>query len=144
MRGKHVLLTGSLVRSAAVLASATMILTGALPGAGVRAATPVKVKDALLAVPVVESFAVDSAHRHMFFTSGDYAKGILVTDLSGKKVKTLAIGVSIDQVTVASGGKYAYAVSAAHGRIYQIGLAKLAVVRSFKLPGAECPVSFAA
>ena len=62
----------------------------------------------------------------------------------GKKVKTVAAVGGIDEVTVPRGSKFAYAASATHGRILQIDLATLAVVRNVKLPFAGCPESLAA
>jgi hypothetical protein len=135
------LLSSRIRRAVTVAATAAVTLTMTFVALPANAVEPIV--DGPLALPSVSAFVVDGAHHHLLFGSGTHQNGVLVTDLSGTVVTTLAASGGINDISIAPGGVYAYAASPVLDKIYQINLATLTVSDTFSMPAGDCPVSVA-
>ena len=68
-----------------------------MTGFPARAAAPVL--GHILPVTSVSAFAVDNAHNHLLVGSGATSSGLLVTDLMGNTVTTVATG-TVDDISI--------------------------------------------
>jgi hypothetical protein len=145
---QHAISGGSLFRSGQLKRVFTMATSTAVVSVTVLSAVPAHATEPVVSdpldLPAVTAFAVDSAHGQLLFGSGTKQNGVLVTDLSGVTVTTLAASAGISDIAVSADGTVAYAAASAPlAKIYKIDLASLTVVDTYTLPAADCVSSLA-
>ncbi|MFD4413645.1 MULTISPECIES: hypothetical protein [unclassified Streptomyces] len=133
MRLKQVSLTAS-ISVVAGLTTATVGLTGSTAWADSTAALPLSHYSHML---------VDAAHRHIFFSQGAGSTGILVTDLSGAPVTTLADEPGATGLALSADGGTLYAALADGDALAAIDTATLTESTRIPTGTGSAPVSVA-
>ncbi|MGV9562617.1 hypothetical protein [Streptomyces sp. NPDC003480] len=133
MRLKQVSLTAA-ISVVAGLTTATVGLTGSAAWADSTAALPLSHYSHMLA---------DTAHQHLFFSQGAGSTGILVTDLSGSPVTTLADEPGADGLALSADGGTLYAALQDGDAIAAIDTATLTESARFPTGTGSAPASVA-
>ncbi|MFJ5530198.1 hypothetical protein [Streptomyces sp. NPDC093261] len=133
MRLKQVSLTAA-ISVVAGLTTATVGLTGSAAWADSTAALPLSHYSHMLA---------DTAHQHLFFSQGAGSAGILVTDLSGSPVTTLADEPGAAGLALSADGGTLYAALQDGDAIAAIDTATLTESGRFPTGTGSAPASVA-
>lgn len=133
MRLKQVSLTAA-ISVVAGLTTATVGLTGSAAWADSTAALPLSHYSHML---------VDTAHRHIFFSQGAGSTGIVVTDLSGTPVTTLADEPGATGLALSADGGTLYAALADGDAIAAVDTATLTESTRWPTGTGSAPVSVA-
>ncbi|SOD85066.1 hypothetical protein [Streptomyces sp. Ag109_G2-15] len=133
MRLKQVSLTTA-ISVVAGLTTATVGLTGSAAWADSTAALPLSHYSHLM---------VDTAHRHIFFSQGAGSTGIVVTDLSGTPVTTLADEQGATGLALSPDGGTLYAALADGDAVAAIDTSTLTETARWSTGTGSAPVSVA-
>ncbi|MEU6221638.1 hypothetical protein ABZ845_29680 [Streptomyces sp. NPDC047022] len=133
MRLKQVSLSAA-ISLVAGLTTATVGLTGSAAWADSTAALPLSHFAHML---------VDTAHQHIFFSQGAGSSGIVVTDLSGNPVTTLADEPGATGLALSADGGTLYAALADGDAVAAIDTAKLTESARWTTGTGSAPVSVA-
>ena len=124
----------------------------ALPVSGARAATaaPATVviaqSDTTVTLPLLSYFqmAVDSVHRHLFFSQGcSCENSILVTSFTGATVATITGQTGVAGIALSPDGSTLYAALTGPDEVTAINTATLKQVAAYHLPADWTPLSVA-
>jgi YVTN family beta-propeller protein len=124
----------------------------ALPVSGARAATaaPATVviaqSDTTVTLPLLSYFqmAVDSVHRHLFFSQGcSCENSILVTSFTGATVATITGQTGVAGIALSPDGSTLYAALTGPDEVTAINTATLKQVAAYHLPAGWTPLSVA-
>jgi sugar lactone lactonase YvrE len=131
MRLKQVSLTAA-ISVVAGLTTATVGLTGVTAWADSTAALPLSHYAHML---------VDAGHQHIFFSQGDGSTGILVTDLSGAPVTTIADEPGATGLALSADGGTLYAALANGDAIAAVDTGTLTESARYPTGSGSAPVS---
>jgi hypothetical protein len=117
--------------------SVGLLAAGGVPPAS--AATPAK-----LPISGYYQMAVDAAHGHIFISEGGNSQnGILVTDLTGQVVTTIAGQAGAVGITLSPDGSTLYAALSTAHAVTAISTATLTQTASYPLPAGDSPANVA-
>lgn len=114
------------LRLASATATMSVIAGLAVPAVALTGATAWADGSAALPLSHYSHMVIDTAHRHIFFSEGEGSTGILVTDLSGTRVATVAGEPGATGLALSADGGALYAALADGDAIAAIDTATLA------------------
>jgi hypothetical protein len=85
-----------------------------------------------------QQMVADTADSHLFFSQGG-SGGIVVTDLSGKDVATIANTTGADGMALSADGSTLYAALDSSGEVVAISTGSLQITATYSLPSGDQP-----
>ncbi len=92
----------------------------------------------LLAISGFQQMVADTADSHLFFSQGGYG-GIVVTDLSGNDVTTVAGTTDANGMALSADGSTLYAALDSSGEVVAISTSSLQITATYSLPSGDQP-----
>jgi len=109
-------------------------LTTMLPAVGALADTG----GTLLPISGFQQMVADTADSHLFFSQGG-SGGIVVTDLSGNDVTTIADTTGANGMALSADGSTLYAALDSSGEVVAISTSSLQITATYSLPSGDQP-----